>query len=67
MRPPNEGKQSKGTPAAKRGAKGVAKRASKDLVPKNARGIKGGAASKGDGSLDAGLHFKYDIKGNKEG
>jgi type VI secretion system secreted protein Hcp len=22
---------------------------------------------KGDGSLDAGLHFKYDIKGNKEG
>ena len=22
---------------------------------------------KADGSLDAGLHFKYDIKGNKEG
>jgi type VI secretion system secreted protein Hcp len=24
-------------------------------------------ARKADGSLDAGLHFKYDIKGNKEG
>ena len=22
---------------------------------------------KADGSLDAGIHFKYDIKGNKEG
>ena len=22
---------------------------------------------KPDGSLDAGIHFKYDIKGNKEG
>jgi len=22
---------------------------------------------KADGSLDAGVHFKYDIKGNKEG
>ena len=22
---------------------------------------------KSDGSLDAGVHFKYDIKGNKEG
>ncbi len=22
---------------------------------------------KSDGSLDAGIHFKYDIKGNKEG
>jgi len=24
-------------------------------------------AQKADGSLDAGVHFKYDIKGNKEG
>jgi hypothetical protein len=28
---------------------------------------KGGAPKKADGSLDAGLHFKYDIKGQKEG
>ena len=45
--------------------KGAAKRVSKDLAPKNARGIRGGV--KVDGSLDQGLHFKYDIKGNKEG
>ena len=25
------------------------------------------AGGRADGSLDAGLHFKYDIKGNKEG
>jgi hypothetical protein len=51
---------------AKRG-KRVAKRGTKDLAPKNARGIKGGVPTKADGSLDAGLHFKYDIKGNTEG
>jgi hypothetical protein len=28
---------------------------------------KGGATQKADGSLDAGIHFKYDIKGQKEG
>ena len=51
---------------AKRG-KRVAKRGKKDLAPKNAPSIKGGVLSRADGSLDAGLHFKYDIKGNKEG
>ena len=47
--------------------KGAAPRASRDLTPKNARGVKGGASTKADGSLDAGVHFKYDLKGNKEG
>jgi hypothetical protein len=51
---------------AKRG-KRVAKRGTKDLTAKNARGIKGGVQNKADGSLEAGIHFKYDIKGNKEG
>jgi hypothetical protein len=38
----------------------------KDLRPK--KNPKGGQkATKADGSLDAGLHFKYDIKGQKEG
>ena len=45
----------------------VAKRGTKDLTAKTARGIKGGVQNKADGSLDVGLHFKYDIKGNKEG
>ncbi len=27
----------------------------------------GGRPLRADGSLDAGVHFKYDIKGNKEG
>ena len=35
-------------------------------MPKNARGVKGGAPQKADGSLDAGIHFKYDLKGQKE-
>ena len=38
--------------------------AQKDLTVRDADRVKGG---KPDGSLDAGLHFKYDIKGNKEG
>jgi hypothetical protein len=29
--------------------------------------VSGGKLQKADGSLDAGIHFKYDIKGNKEG
>jgi len=51
---------------AKQG-KRVAKRGTKDLTARTARGVKGGVQNKADGSLDAGLHFKYDIKGNKEG
>ena len=39
----------------------------KTFAPKNAPSIKGGVPTRADGSLDAGLHFKYDIKGNKEG
>jgi hypothetical protein len=38
--------------------------AHKDLSPRNAERVKGGRM---DGSLDAGVFFKYDIKGNKEG
>jgi hypothetical protein len=45
----------------------VPKRGTKDLTAKNARGVKGGVQNKADGSLEAGIHFKYDIKGNKEG
>jgi hypothetical protein len=45
--------------------KGAAKRATKDLTPKSARSVRGGA--KADGSLDAGIHFKYDIRGNRDG
>jgi len=37
--------------------------AHKDLSPRNAERVKGGR----DGSLDAGVFFKYDIKGQKEG
>jgi len=41
-----------------------------ELRDEHASGVKGGDAAKpvkADGSLDAGVHFKYDIKGQKEG
>ena len=38
-----------------------------ELRDEDAAGAVGGAPAKADGSLDAGVHFKYDIKGNKEG
>ena len=41
-----------------------------ELRDEEAVGVVGGDAAKpvkADGSLDAGLHFKYDIKGQKEG
>jgi len=37
------------------------KRAVKDLTAKDAASIKGGEAS-----LDAGIHFKYDLKAQRE-
>ena len=37
------------------------KRAVKDLTAKDAASVKGGLPS-----LDAGIHFKYDIKAQKE-
>lgn len=38
------------------------------LSDREAEAIKGGATpQKADGSLDAGIHFKYDIKAQKEG
>ena len=40
-------------------------RVQNDLPLGTADSVKGGR--KADGSLDAGIHFKYDIKGNKEG
>jgi hypothetical protein len=39
----------------------------KDLPAASADQVKGGKPLKADGTLDAGIHFKYDIKGNKEG
>lgn len=40
----------------------------KSLAGRQASGVKGGyTPQKADGSLDAGIHFKYDIKGQKEG
>ena len=47
--------------------KGLAK--NEDLSPRDeaAADVKGGATNQSDGSLDQRLHFKYDIKGNKEG
>ena len=44
--------------------KSVRSLGAKPLTSKEARAVKGG---KPDGSLDAGIHFKYDIKGQKEG
>jgi len=35
-----------------------------ELTEQELKRVVGGKA---DGSLDAGVHFKYDIKGNKEG
>ena len=49
-------------------ARGIRNLPAKTLSARNARGVKAGAVKKQvDGSLDAGVHFKYDIKGNKEG
>jgi hypothetical protein len=39
----------------------------KTLTAKQARSVKGGKPQKADGSLDAGIHFKYDLKAQKEG
>jgi len=39
----------------------------KSLTASQARSIKGGKPQKADGSLDAGIHFKYDLKAQKEG
>jgi len=60
------------------GKSGSGKRRVKDLPARKSQGIKGGFVAVEHGStpgrggsatggLDAGLHFKYDIKGNKEG
>jgi hypothetical protein len=39
-----------------------------ELRDEEASGVRGGyKAQKPDGSLDAGVSFKYDIKGQKEG
>jgi hypothetical protein len=42
-----------------------------ELDEKDLKRVTGGTTAykpqKADGSLDAGIHFKYDIKGNKEG
>lgn len=43
-----------------------------ELDEKELKRVTGGTTAmykpqKADGSLDAGIHFKYDIKGNKEG
>ena len=45
----------------------VRRLAARPLTAKQARSVKGGKPQKADGSLDAGIHFKYDIKGQKEG
>jgi len=37
----------------------------KTLTAKQARSVKGGKPQK-EGSLDAGIHFKYDLKAQKE-
>jgi hypothetical protein len=47
--------------------KSVRSLAAKPLNAKQARSVKGGKPQKADGSLDAGLHFKYDLKAQKEG
>lgn len=47
--------------------KSPANRSMKDLAVRDAGRVKGGAPMKADGSLDAGIHFKYDIKAQKEG
>lgn len=39
----------------------------KTLTSKQARSVKGGKPQKADGSLDAGVFFKYDLKAQKEG
>lgn len=61
----------KKTKTSKRQVKvGKLKTQTKSLTAKDAKNVKGGgtaSAPKKDGSLDAGVHFKYDIKGNKEG
>ena len=56
-------------PATMKRKSGSAKKPSgaaahKDLSPRNADRVKGGRM---DGSLDAGIFFKYDIKAQKEG
>jgi hypothetical protein len=38
-----------------------------ELTDGDADKVAGGKPAKADGSLDAGLHFKYDIKAQKEG
>jgi hypothetical protein len=38
----------------------------KALTAKQARSVRGGKPQKADGSLDAGVHFKYDLKAQKE-
>lgn len=57
--------------------KSVRSLAAKSLTAKQARSVKGGSGvskvnvqykpQKADGSLDAGIHFKYDLKAQKEG
>ena len=44
--------------------KSSGKRAVKDLPAHTAQSVKGGAPVKADGSLDAGIRFKYDIRSN---
>ena len=45
--------------------KSSGKRAVKDLPAHTAQSVKGGGAPvKADGSLDAGISFKYDIRSN---
>jgi hypothetical protein len=50
-----------------RAKKSIRNLGAKSLTAKQARGVKGGKPQKADGSLDAGIHFKYDIKAQKEG
>ncbi len=46
-------------------ARGIRNLPAKTLTAKNARNVKAGKAQNADGSLDAGIHFKYDIKAQK--
>lgn len=58
---------SKKKPVKAKKSAGVRSLKAKSLTAKQARSVKGGKPTKADGSLDAGVHFKYDIKSQKEG
>jgi hypothetical protein len=45
----------------------TSKKGDVELDEKQLGHVSGGKPQKADGSLDVGIHFKYDIKGNKEG